>query len=112
MGEISSRWKGVQFARQQLNFGLQIFSRIKSGDFDLLFDEYCEDVDNEQVLDEESSGDDEDCIFMVKTTQNVIWTMTTLSKFKQCCNVLCLPIGTKMTLCHKTPTYNRRNSAN
>ena len=63
MGEISVRWTGVQFARQQLNFGLQIISRIKSGDIDLPFDEYYEDVDNEQVSDEESSDDDEDCIY-------------------------------------------------
>ena len=31
----SLQWKGVQFARQQLNIGLQIFSNINAGDFDL-----------------------------------------------------------------------------
>ena len=55
MGEISLRWKGVQFARRQLNCGLQTFSPINFGDFDLPFDDYCDDDDDQQVSDNEDS---------------------------------------------------------
>ena len=55
MGEIFLRWKGIEFAKQQLNIGLQEFSGINAGDFDLIWDT---DSDEQQIS-------DNDCIYDV-----------------------------------------------
>ena len=54
MGEISLRWKGIEFAEQQLNIGLQKFSDINAGDFDVICDT---DSDEQQISDNNSIYD-------------------------------------------------------
>lgn len=57
MGEISLRWKGVQFAKQQLNIGLQTFACITDGNFDLPLEEDCVE---ERLSDDDSVYDVDD----------------------------------------------------
>ena len=54
MGEIALRWKGIEFAKQQLNIGLQKFWDINAGDVDVICGT---DNDDQQISDNDSSYD-------------------------------------------------------